>query len=465
MNDRPITDSNRRWLDGELEAWSQAGLIAPDQALGIRTCYEPLAKSGHRKQDQARFAVQGLAALMVGLALLLLIGYNWEALHWGAKLAMIFGVVAGTHAAAFYLRTNTAAQRSSELLFFLGCLFYGAGIWLVAQVFHLDSHYPDGVWWWAVGVLPFAICLDTILLHALLVGLLGLWAGMEVLNFAHLSPFWFWSWWPNGAYSLPLLAAPGFVWAYRRGALATLGLYVALLAWWIVLQAFAWRLEWQSIYLVGLVGAMFFVIAENHRHGSRMAIPYRAYGVLMLGGALIPASFYSFQQEIGREWNYRSTSAPAFVQLILFGVVIAALVAFTFLLRPLGAGGDARPFARLQELLKRQWIPFAFVAAMAALATIGVTPGFSPLLPTVIANVAMLGFAIWIMQLGLREERGRLFTAGVLYFLLWTILRYADLFGQYGGMLGAALMFFLCGAALWGLASVWGKRKEIVHGR
>ena len=57
----------------------------------------------------------------------------------------------------------------------------------------------------------------------------------------------------------------------------------------------------------------------------------------------------------------------------------------------------------------------------------------------------------------------RLFAAGVLYFLTWTIFRYIDLFGERGGMLGAALMFFLCGAGLWALATFWGKRKEIRH--
>jgi hypothetical protein len=30
-------------------------------------------------------------------------------------------------------------------------------------------------------------------------------------------------------------------------------------------------------------------------------------------------------------------------------------------------------------------------------------------------------------------------------------------------MLGAALMFFLCGAALWTVATFWGKRKEVRH--
>ncbi len=56
------------------------------------------------------------------------------------------------------------------------------------------------------------------------------------------------------------------------------------------------------------------------------------------------------------------------------------------------------------------------------------------------ANVLMVAFAFWMIHVGLREDRGRPFTAGVIYFFLWTILRYIDLFG--GNMLGAAMMFF-----------------------
>jgi hypothetical protein len=41
------------------------------------------------------------------------------------------------------------------------------------------------------------------------------------------------------------------------------------------------------------------------------------------------------------------------------------------------------------------------------------------------------------------------------------VLRYVDLFGNLGGMLGAALMFFSCGAALFGVARYWQGRKEV----
>ena len=67
--------------------------------------------------------------------------------------------------------------------------------------------------------------------------------------------------------------------------------------------------------------------------------------------------------------------------------------------------------------------------------------------PVAVVNVMMIALALWLMRVGLREDRAGPFAAGVLYFLLWAVLRYADLFSGVGGMLGAAVMFLLCGRA------------------
>ena len=92
-----------------------------------------------------------------------------------------------------------------------------------------------------MGVLGFALCLETPLLHLLFVVLMALWAGMEVIGFGDLGMWLFgrWPFLPNGAYSLPLLALPGFPWAYRRNSPLTLGLYAPLVAWWVILQPFS----------------------------------------------------------------------------------------------------------------------------------------------------------------------------------------------------------------------------------
>ena len=243
-------------------------------------------------------------------------------------------------------------------------------------------------------------------------------------------------------------------------------LYVALIAWWIILQPIAWDLGWQSVYLAGALGALLLIVSENHRHGSRMAVPYRLYGLLIVGGTLMPASFYGFQQEM-RRWHsygyYRRREIPAFAEMAMFLIVAAALVAFAFLLRPFGADADKHPLARLVEVARRQWVPFGLVLAMGLMAILGYVGEPAPLISTLIANAAMLAFSVWLMHVGLREERGPLFSAGVIYFLAWSVCRYSDLFGDFGGMLGAAMMFALCGAALFGLAIFWGKRKELRH--
>ena len=72
----------------------------------------------------------------------------------------------------------------------------------------------------------------------------------------------------------------------------------------------------------------------------------------------------------------------------------------------------------------------------------------------------MIALAVWLMRVGLREDRTAPFAAGVLYFLLWALLRYADLFAGVGGMLGAALMFLLCGVGLFAFARFWTHRQE-----
>jgi hypothetical protein len=470
MPARELSDGQRKWLEGQLADWTSRELVTSDQAARILATYETADEVGHRKRSYFSFVIIGLAALLVGLALFLVIGYNWDAIPRATKLLLIFGTILGTHAGGLYLRFKRAAPRASEIVLFLGCLFYGAGIWLVAQVFHLDAHYPDGVWWWALGVLPFALCLDTVLMHCLLVALLGLWAGMEVIGFSNLAQRLLWGWWlfPNGAYSLPILAVPGLVWAYRKHSAGAVGLYVPLLAWWVILQAIAWNLEWQTVYIVGCTGALLMMVGELHSAGSRLAIPYRLWGVILAAGTLIPLSFGEFNREVLRRGDgaFDWPGLGGLLHLAPLAVLVAATLAIgAYFMKP-ATGFTLSPGERLLELARRQWLPLGLslgLAAMSLWTMANVGGGGSWLVPTIVANVAMIGMSLWLMRVGLRDDRGRPFTCGVLYFLLWAILRYCDLFAAAGGMLGAALMFFLCGAALFGVGMIWRGRKEARH--
>lgn len=454
MTRRFISESQRAWLVAALDDWRSLGLLSEDQAGPILDLYETQTELAERKHSLALLTLMAIAALMFGLGALLLIGYNWQAMPAALKLVIIFSVILGTHGLGLYLRFQRQAAILSEVAFFLGCLFYGAGIFLIGQIFHMNAHYPLAFWWWAWGILPFAICLDTMLLHLLLVAVLAIWSGSEILGFPHLG-LWFFGRWgmlPNGAYSLLLMVLPGILWAYRRGSVAALSLYVPLVAWWVVLQPFAWGFDLNPVYFIGGVGGLLLVLGECHDNGSRFAIPYRLFGVLLAAGVLIPLSFYEFNDDV--------SSLEITGSVVQIGVVAALAVVAVGI-----AEGRRRQRLDIDSVkssgssLRRQLLPFGVIALMAFL-LFWQTAVQEALLPTLVSNLAMIALSFWLIGIGLREDRGQPFAGGVIYFLLWTVLRYIDLFGDFGGMLGAAAMFFVCGGVLFGVALYWRNRRQ-----
>lgn len=460
MAKRIISDKQRAWLAGEVNAWRDQDIMKEDLASRILDQYESQAEISHRKRNKIVVTLLSLAALLIGLAALLLIGYNWQEMPPSLKLVIVFGVLLAVYASAIYLRFGRKHRLLSEVAFFLGCLFYGAGIFLVAQIFHLNAHYPDAFWWWALGILPFALCLDTLLLHTLLVAVLAIWCGTEILGFGNLGAWFFgrWNIIPNGAYTLPLLALPGFLWAYRKDSVRTLGLYVMLMTWWIILQPFAWDFDESAVLFIGAVGGLMLIVAQSHGAGNRYAEPYRIYGVLLSAGVLLILSFYDYNEDMLRTWSNPAGSGL----ILLIAVFSVAIILICALVRNAGSSESKALVSSVRDVVHRQWLPGGLVVLMVVLLLWNQSVG-EPLLPTILANFGMVLLAIWMMRIGLVTDKGQTFAAGVLYFLAWAVVRYVDLFGDFGGMLGGALMFFLCGVVLFGLAYFWRGRREKLH--
>jgi uncharacterized membrane protein len=454
---REATRSQRDWLEGEIAAWRAMGLLEEEQAQALLGLYETRDSFDARQRSVGQFTLLSVAATFVGLGVLLLIGYNWEQMPPPLKVTAVFAALIGTHATGFLLRYQLGWRRLSEVAFFLGCLFHGAAIWLLAQIFHITSSNYDAFWWWAVGVLPFALLLDTVLLHLLFSGLLALWVGFEVLSLERL----FWGM-PSGGYSLPLLAAPGLWWAYRKKLPMAVAIYVALFAWWVVLQPIAWKLPANPTFFIGAVGSLMLMVAALHPSRSLLAIPYRFYGVALVGATLVPLSFHQFNEEIARHFDVHP--AGGVEQMLLILILTAATLSVVYFMQSTSSdhatGNQRSRIESLWEIVQRHFVPFGFVGLFAFL-TVYESTTTETWLPTIAANVAMVALALLLIRLGLNEDRGRPFAMGVGYLLFWAVLRYVDLFGAFGGMLGASLMFFLCGGALLGVALYWRKRKAV----
>jgi uncharacterized membrane protein len=473
----------------ELDVWRTNEIVSAEQSGQIVDLYETAEEVSQHKRNLAIFALSSLAVVMIGLACLLAVGHNWQDMTANVKLIIIFGSLIGAHALGLWLRYARQRIWISEVVCLLGCILYGVAIWQIAQIFNIQSHYPDGIWFWAIGTLPFALCFDTILLHILYAVLLAVWVGSEILGFPafhHLFLFGHSVAAPNGAYSLPLLALPGVIWAYRKQSAMTIAIYSPLLAWWAILQPLAWHYEVTNIvFFIGLAGAIFLLIAESHSVGSKMAKPFRLWGILLTCSLLIPLSYCEFIETLLFPWHpiqYGGYSLD--VALAIIGIASIAIAMAVRCAQQRRTTGES--CSTLQKnIFAQQWLPILLILLFVGL-SFWITTYQLPheaqdsyqvihsqwslakwtpkvYLPVIIDNAVMLIMALWLMRAGLRNDRSLLFSAGVLYFLLWTVLRYLDLFAGVGGMLGAALMFLLCGLGLFAVARFWRRRKEHNH--
>lgn len=464
---RALSAELRDWLQAELITWQEGNLLSGDQVRSILAQYETAQTSRQRNQNVFLIALGALAALLMAAAVLLLVSFNWQGIPPAGKLAIIFGGLLGTYGAGA-VSWQIGYPRVAEVIFFFAALLYGAAIWLIAQIFHMSAHYPDGYFWWALGVLPLALILDTLPLHALFGILLAAWFSTEIFGYRHLGAILF-GWRmhgvPNIVFLAPVLAAPGLWVAYRRQSFARVVIYLSLFVGWICLQPVAWNWDDTSSYFIAAVGAMLLILGESHLPASKLAIPYRVLGTLLYGCALLPLSSH---------WYYRYWDQSQHVTLMTLvitastGLVLAAAEFIRFRLLERGKMRQADVVADIRQ---RQWLPLALAGVIALLTLLPALSGRSSengdplveILAILIANAAMLALAVWLMWIGLRDDRAQPFVAGILYFLFWMFARYADLFGIEGGMLGAAALFAACGVAIGGFAWFWHRRKQVVH--
>ncbi len=464
---RPLTADLREWLTIELATWQQQQVINREQAQSILAQYEPEHAARLRMQNVYLISLGGLAALLMAAAVLLLVSFNWQGIPAAGKLTLIFGALIGLYAAGAGC-WRAGNPRLAEVVFFFAALMYGAAIWLIAQVFHMDAHYPDGYFWWAVGVLPLAIILDTLPLHALFAVLLAAWFSTEIAGYRNLGAILFGFRWhaiPNMVLLAPALAAPGVLLAYRSQSYLRLAIYLSLVVGWICLQPMSWQWDGAATYFVAAVGALLMILGESHLPGSKMSIPYRVLGALLYGGALLPLSFHWYY----REWY----QVPHVILLTLLiatstGLVLAAAEFVRFRLLESGQKNQADIVADIRQ---RQWLPLCLAGVIVVLTILPAMHGGTSqdaglsahILATLLANAAMLALAMWLMWVGLRDDRGQPFIAGIVYFLLWMVVRYSDLFGLEAGMLGAAALFAACSVTIGGLAWFWHQRKQVLH--
>jgi uncharacterized membrane protein len=172
-------------LQNELPAWVSAGLITAEQSDALSSRYG-LGVRAERRRSRAVQAIALIGAIAAGLGVILFFAANWDAIARPARVLVLLAALVGSYAAGWL--TIERRPLVGHALLFLGAIAFGAGIFLVGQMYHVQAHDPLAFALWSAGVAPLAWILRSRPLATLTLLTLGSWIVYEALELLDDSP-------------------------------------------------------------------------------------------------------------------------------------------------------------------------------------------------------------------------------------------------------------------------------------
>ena len=166
-------------LRRELELWVEDGLVSPEQAAAIGGRYRDDDTSERRSQVVQTLAVIG--AVVAGLGVILFFAANWDAIARPVRVALLLAALVGSYTGGYYLRDVRGSRpRVGHALLLLGGLVFGASLFLVGQMYHVQAHDPLALLAWALGAGATAAIVRSSPLASLALLSFGGWLAFEL---------------------------------------------------------------------------------------------------------------------------------------------------------------------------------------------------------------------------------------------------------------------------------------------
>ncbi len=136
-------------LEKRLERWVSAGVVDASTATRIRT-FEESQSPSERLRWPVLLAV-ALGGVLLCAGVLLFVAAHWDELSPAWRFTLVLILVAVFPIAGALTEERFPAL--STAFYAIGTVCVGAGIFLTAQIFNLQEHWPTGILMWAIGAL------------------------------------------------------------------------------------------------------------------------------------------------------------------------------------------------------------------------------------------------------------------------------------------------------------------------
>jgi len=423
MKNKKVSARFRKQLKDELSAWQAEGLISADQAGTISQRYQ-LDKIGAESLRTLLAVIYGIGVVLVGIGVISFVAFHWTGMTRTSKVVLIFAAMLACHGAGFYLWQITGkSPKLGHALICLGTLIFGANIGLMAQIFHIKSHWNGGFLPWALGAIILAYAVGSVPNAAIGIITSFIWF-LGQLEWNGGSEVW---WYPFAV----AVSFAGFAY-FRR---STLIFTMTLLGFAISLPVCLASGRGEVFGATGgmlAIGLLFFcwgLLSRNSNKYKTFAVPAIVLGIISTTVALYLSSFLEFGDEMVSD------------MFKFFGdetsIVITGAVTFTIALAMV-------PFAmkQIRDSLALKMITIPMVASPLLVSGAGF---INDIALVTIANVLFLLLATLLVWAARLFEDRRLFWSGVSMAAVFVVSRTLE---YETGLLIKSAVFITCGAGV-----------------
>ncbi|MBR9864906.1 MAG: DUF2157 domain-containing protein [Rhodobacteraceae bacterium] len=343
-----------------------------------------------------------LAVVCLGFAAMSFVAANWDGLGRLTRVGLIFAAMWAFWGGSLYLSMR-GHHKTAQTCTLGACAMFGAGIMLISQIYHIQGSPKDATWLWAMMTLLAAALTLSVPALVLSLALLLIWVSVPPNIFSSNPPLHF-------DFPLYLLAAAALAYALRSRFAAHL---IMLSAWlWFMLTALTIVDQGSMIMLkAGLCLAFVFLSAALWADRNRRLLRGFERAVILYTIAFISVTIFA--------WHIIARHDSA--------LIVDGFTTDIYLLIALGSLGICWTAGIIAV---RAAHPNAYdlivtpMFATLAFALLLISPDHA-----LMAQLLMVGGAVWVIRMGWRIDYRQLAILGFFLFAAALLTTYFETIG------------------------------------
>ncbi len=140
----------------QIEEWLKNGTITNEQASKMLT--DSVNTKNEEGSNKFITAISSIGAVLFGVGAILFVALNWSSISYLFKVIILLGSTFGSYFVGYlFAYKNENYPRVGHALIFLGALLFGASVFLIAQIYNLNSSVESTymlLFTWLIGILP-----------------------------------------------------------------------------------------------------------------------------------------------------------------------------------------------------------------------------------------------------------------------------------------------------------------------